>query len=107
MGDLAAGGEVEVELVGGSEVAAARHRRLHDAARDGDRALLGGRRRGRADDHDGDDDRGDRQRSEDDRHGGRSAQRAATHQLLLVSLGGCPFPRRKSGTCTPSFFRHA
>ena len=25
----------------------------------------------------------------------------------MLPLGGCPFPRRKFGTSTPSFFRHA
>jgi hypothetical protein len=109
VGELAARREVEVELVGRGEVAAAGDSRLHDAARDGDRAFLSARGRRRADDHDGDDDCRDRERGQDDRRRGWPADRAPSHQLAVVSLGvascccwGGPFCPR-FGSVTPHF----
>ena len=104
VGDLAAGGEVHVGLVGGLEVAAARDRRLDHAARDGDRPLLSaGGRGGPDDDHRADHRRGG-QGGERDRGEGRAGAACQLALRLVVPwpCGACPFggPPRKS---TPHF----
>ena len=101
-----AGGEVDVGLVGGLEVAAPRDRRLDHAALDGGRALLGAGGGRRADDEHRDDDRRGRQRRE--RQGGEGGPACHLSSRSCSSVpwpppwGGCPFGGRPRKV-TPHF----
>ena len=104
VGDLAAGGEVDVGLVGGLEVAAARDRRLDHAARDGDRPLLSAGGRRRADDGDRAHHRGGGQRGE--RDGGEGGPASHVSSRSCSSCPGPAAPARSAGAprkSTPHF----